>query len=221
MNEALLQLLPAAIGFALSPIALVEMILVLLSKKAKSNGLLFLVCIMIPVFAVPLLGAMGISAASTATESAPAAWVGWLILGFGLLLALMAWNNFKNRHDASVPKVFDTIENMGTGAVMFLSAGVTIINPKNLVVLLGAGSTVAALGLTGSELLLAIAIFTVVATLPFSIIVAYMFLGGEKAAQRVQIWKAWLLSHNRLIMAIVLGLLGLVMIGKGLTAVMA
>jgi hypothetical protein len=63
MGTALAQLLPVALGFALSPVALVEMVLILFSRRALTNGIVFLACIMVPVFGIPFAGAAGQDAA--------------------------------------------------------------------------------------------------------------------------------------------------------------
>jgi hypothetical protein len=69
MGTAVAQLMPVALGFALSPIPLVEMVLVLFSRRALTNGLVFLGCIMLPVFVIPFLEAAGQdAAAATALE---------------------------------------------------------------------------------------------------------------------------------------------------------
>ena len=46
---------PVAFGLAPSPISLVEMVLVLFSRRALTNGVVFLACIMAPVFLIPFL----------------------------------------------------------------------------------------------------------------------------------------------------------------------
>lgn len=217
MLTAVLLLLPAAIGFALSPIPLVEMILVLLSRRSKSNGLVFLICIAVPVFAVAMLSATGL-AAGTRGEKGISDLKAWIMLSLATLLLLMAFRNFVRRRDTSVPKVFAAIENMGPSGVAALSAGATILNPKNLVILLGAGAVAAETGLPTGQLLIALLLFTGLATLPFSVAVGYVLLGGDTAARRMQRVKRWLLTHNRLIIAIVLGVVGAVMAAKALTA---
>lgn len=42
MGRSIVALLGVAVGFALSPIALVEMVLVLFSRRARVNSLVFL-----------------------------------------------------------------------------------------------------------------------------------------------------------------------------------
>ena len=90
------------------------------------------------------------------------------------------------------------------------------VNPKNLVLLLAAGQAIGASD-SGSKVLL-VAGFVLIATLPYTGAAAYALLGGEAANARLDRARAWLVAHNRLIMAIVLGLLGLVLIAKGVAA---
>lgn len=217
--EALREVLPSAIAFAFSPIAIVEMILVLFSRRARVNGVVFLVMIVIPVVLIPLVGAKAYQAvADPTTESAAGTGGAWFLLILGALMLLLALANWNRRADASVPKVFDTIEGMGPGAVAFLAIGVTLVNPKNLAMLLAAGQSLGSAGLESGELVLGVLAFAVVATLPFLVVIGYRLLGGAAAAQRLDRWKAGLLARNHLIMAIVLGVLGLVLAGRGLSA---
>lgn len=139
IGTVFLAMLPAAIGFALSPLGLVEMILVLLSKRARTNSLVFLVAIVIPVFAVPFVGASGMDAGAT-TETERGTAEGVVLLVIALILAALAARNFTRRHDTSAPAILDKIADMGPLAVLLLAPGVTVLNPKNLVVLLGAGA---------------------------------------------------------------------------------
>ena len=217
MGTALAQLLPVALGFALSPIPLVEMVLILFSRRALANGIVFLACIMVPVFLIPFIGATGQDAAAT-TTSERSATQGIVLLIVAAVLLLIAWLNFRARHSQSVPKIFGKIQGMGPWAVVFLSAGVTIANPKNLVVLLGAGSIAGKQGLPAGQLALTLALFTLIATAPFLVMVGYLALGGTSAAQNLERWRQWLLRNNHLIMAVVLALLGLVLAAQGASA---
>ena len=111
------------------------MVLILFSRQALANGIVFLACIMVPVFLIPFIGATGQDAAAT-TTSERSATQGIVLLIVAAVLLLIAWLNFRARHSHSAPKIFGKIQGMGPWAVVFLSAGVTIANPKNLVVLL-------------------------------------------------------------------------------------
>ena len=102
-----------------------------------------------------------------------------------------------------------------------LAGGVTILNPKNLIILIGAGAVAGKQGLSTVELVLALVIFTVIATSPYLVMTGYVLLGGPRAHEAVQRWKDALLRNNHLIMAIVLGVLGLVLAIQGATSLSA
>lgn len=217
MGSGLAQLLPTAIGFALSPIALVEMVLVLFSRRARTNSLIFLAAIMVAVFVIPFLGASGAEAATSSTTSRSTTEAVVLLI-VAALLAALAWRNYRHRRDTSVPAMLAKIDGMGPAAVLVLSAGVTLANPKNLVLLLGAGAVAAKQGLSAAGLAGTLAIFTIVATSPFVAMVAYLRLGGRGSQQRLEQWKEWLLRNNRLIVAVVLAVLALALASQGLRA---
>jgi Sap, sulfolipid-1-addressing protein len=217
MGRSIVALLGVAVGFALSPIALVEMVLVLFSRRARVNSLVFLVAIIIPTFLVPLIGASGEQAATT-SASGRTTTQAVVLLVIAALLFVLAWRNFRQRRSTSVPAVFDKIEGMGPGAVLVLAGGVTILNPKNLVILIGAGAVAGKQGLSTVELVLTLVIFTVIATSPYLVMTGYVLLGGPRAREAVQRWKDALLRNNHLIMAIVLGVLGLVLGVQGATS---
>jgi hypothetical protein len=52
----------------------------------------------------------------------------------------VATRNWRNRDDQTAPAVFETIAKMGPGAVFVLALGATLLNPKNLILLLSAGT---------------------------------------------------------------------------------
>jgi hypothetical protein len=57
-----------------------------------------------------------------------------------------------------------------------------------------------------------------VATLPFTASVGYLLLGGEWATSDLERCRDWLSRHNRLITAIVVGVLALVLLAQGLAS---
>lgn len=90
--------------------------------------------------------------------------------------------------------------------------------PKNLVVLLGAGSIAGQQGLPRGQLALTVALFILIATAPFLAMVGYLALGGTGAAHSLERWRRWLLRDNHLIMAVVLAVLGIVPAAQGASA---
>jgi threonine/homoserine/homoserine lactone efflux protein len=91
------------------------------------------------------------------------------------------------------------------------------INPKNLLLTVGAAATVAQVGAgTGPEVV-AMAVFVVVATLGPGIPVAIYFAMGERAAKLLEELKAWMGLHNAAIMTVLLLVIGAKLIGDGVS----
>lgn len=214
MTETLLTLVPIAIGFAISPIAIAELIMVLFSRRSRVNAIAFIIALLIGVAAATLVGLVGVSLAAGGESSV----AGWVLVALGAILLLFAARNVARRADRSVPKVLSAIENMGPGPVVVLALGISLFNPKNLPVLLGAGDTIGSAGLTTVQTIVALVVFIVLATLPFLAAAAYRLLGGASSEATLERFRVWLLHHNRLIMGVVLAVLGVAFVAKGLAA---
>lgn len=214
----MLGLLSSAIGFAISPISLIELILVVFSKRARVNGIVFLLTLAVPLFLVPLLGATAVKA--VASGSRTQGMNPWVQLAFGVMLLLIAFANLRSYNATDAPKILDTIQRMGPGAVVVLALGVTLFNPKNLALLLSAGNTMREASLSTGQVIAVSALFTVVALLPFLAVVAYQQLGGPDAALRLEKLKGGLLRNNHKIMLWLCGALGLVFVVRAVVALL-
>jgi Sap, sulfolipid-1-addressing protein len=219
MFDIVSGLIPAALGVALSPAALIELILVLFSKRARLNGVVFVVTLLVSIFAVAAIGAFALKVTTDDSTDQPSTAKGIVLLVLGVLALVIAWRNWTRRSDTSVPKMFDTIANMGPGAVFVLALGAVPLNPKNLVMVLAAGAQAGASGEPTATVVTALVVFTLLAASPFLVAIGYVLIAGDGAQERLGAVRDWLMSQNRFIMAIVLGVLGLVIVGQGLAAV--
>lgn len=213
MDAQVATLIPAAVGVALSPIALVELILVLFSRRRSVNAVTFVAALLVFTVVLLLLGAAGGRAADS-ESGGPSTVIAVIFTALGLLLFGLGLRNWRNRHDTSEPAVMATIAGMGPAAVAFLAFGATFVNPKNTVLLLAAGQSV---GSTSSPWLYG-AVFTLVATSPYLVATGYALLGGPASHARLDRMRTWLVSRNRLLMGVICMVLGLVLVTKGITA---
>jgi threonine/homoserine/homoserine lactone efflux protein len=208
-------LLPLAIGLALSPVPVVELILVLFSRRRAVNSMVFVAGLLL-LSALALLAGAGGGQAADSGDAGPSALVGWMFVVLGGLLLLVGVKNWRNRRDTSEPPVLASIAGMGPAAVAFLTLGATWVNPKNLVLLLSAGQQV---GATAAPVLWGAA-FLLVATLPYTAATSYALFGGAAAEQRLDRMRAWLVCRNRLIMGVICSALGLLLLVRGLSALL-
>lgn len=208
-------LLPLALGLALSPVPVIEMILVLLSKRRVANSVAFVIALAMLSAIGLAFGAAGSQAASDdADGTSPAMAVVLALLGVALLGIGAA--NYRNRRDASEPPILSKVSDMGPGAVAFLALGATLLNPKNLPLLLAAGSALA----DTSTPVLAGGLFLIVCTSPYWAAAIYTAVGGPAAQQRLDALREWLVQRNRLIMGVLCIALGIVLLGKGASALL-
>lgn len=203
-------LVPMAIGIAISPVPLLELILVLFSRRRLANSIAFILALWVFTTAAVALGALGTDAADGGS-SEPSTVMSVVFGLFGLALLLVGVRNWRNRADTSEPPILATIGNLGPAAVAFLAFGATFVNPKNLPLLVGAGSTIAS---TSAPLWYGLG-FVLLTTLPYTAAAGYSVFGGAPAQARLDRMRVWLIERNRLIMGIICVVLGLVLLAKG------
>jgi len=195
MDSTFLTLAPTAIGVALSPVPIIELILVLFSRRRVVNSVTFIVTLWIMTALALAVGAAGDRAADGGSGE-PSALVGWVFAALGIVLLLLGITNWRNRADTSEPAIFATVSGMGPAAVGVLAFGAVAVNPKNLVLLLAAGQSI---GATSSPWLAGLG-FVLIATLPYWLAVGYALLAGRAANDRLDRIRAWLVVRNRTIL---------------------
>src|SRR4051812_14370592 len=141
MGQAIGDLLPSAIGVALSPIPIIAVILILATPKARSNGPAFAlgwVLGLIIVSVIVLLVAGGADDADSATSNT----VDIVKLAIGILFLLLAAKQWKGRpqpgEDATMPKFMAAMDQFAPGKSLVLGAALSGANPKNLALTLAA-----------------------------------------------------------------------------------
>jgi threonine/homoserine/homoserine lactone efflux protein len=222
MNVVIGEILPLALGIAISPIPVIAAILMLLSPKAKGTSIGFLlgwvVGIVVAVTVFTLLAS--VLPENDADASNPTA--GWIKIGLGVLLLLMATKQWRSRPTGDVEPALPTwmkaIDTMTTAKGAGLGFLLSAVNPKNLIMAAGAGviigGTEASLE-TGAEVL-SIAVFTVIAAASVAVPVIAYLVTSDKMAGPLESMHGWLVNENAAVMAVLLLVIGVAMIGKGL-----
>jgi threonine/homoserine/homoserine lactone efflux protein len=221
MGEAIGQMLPAAIGVAISPLPIVAVVLMLVTPRGRVNGPAFLAGW---VLGLALVGAIALSVAGGADASddgAPADWVAWLKLGLGVLLLLLAAKQWRGRpRPGEQPPpakwmaaldTFSPVKSLGVGALL------SGANPKNLLLAVGGAAAIAQTGISAGEQTVAWIIFIVLASLGVGTPVVLFFALGERSKSMLDELKTWMSTHNAAIMAVLLLVLGVKLLGDGIS----
>ena len=220
--EAIGQVLPFGIGVALSPVPIIAVVLMLGTPQARINGPAFVLGWILGLAVVGGIALVVAGGAGATDNEEPATWVGVLKLVLGLLLVLVAVRQWRGRpregEQAELPKWMRTIDRFTPGRAVAMAAALSGVNPKNLLLAVGAAAAIAQTGIDGGQQAVALAVFVLVGTLGPGAPVAIYFALGDRAHQILDDLKAWMAAHNAAIMAVLCVVIGVKLIGDGITA---
>jgi threonine/homoserine/homoserine lactone efflux protein len=222
MAEAIGQVLSLGVGVALSPVPIIAVVLMLGTPRARANGPAFLLGWVIGLALAGTVILLVASGADASEDGDPATWVGVLELVLGVLLVLVAARTWQVRprgdREAELPKWMEAIDRFTATRSIGFGALLSGVNPKNLVLTVGAAAAIAQTGIPAGEQAVALAVFIVVATLGPGIPVAIYFAMGDRAERLLEELKGWMAAHNAAIMAVLCLLIAVKLIGDGITA---
>ena len=197
MGGVIGEILPLALGVAISPMPVIAAILMLLSPKARTTSVGFLVGwvvgIVIAVTAFTLLSSLLPEGDPNASKPVQ----GTIKLVLGILLVLLAIRQWRGRPSGeavpALPKWMSAIDTLtpvkGLGLGLLLSA----LNPKNLII-----------------------VFTAIAASTVAVpIIAYL-VAADRMAEPLEALRSWLVRENTVVMAVLVLVIGVVIIGKGI-----
>lgn len=218
MGEVVGDLLPLAVGVAISPIPIIAVILMLLSPRAGSTSLGFLVGW---VVGIVLTTAIVLLLSDSVHEGGdPPAWASWLKIVLGALCLLLAAGQWRKRPrtgaEPALPKWMSAIDTFTFGKSAGLGFLLSALNPKNLIMCVGAGLTIGAATLSTGGDVGSVAIFTVIAASTVAIPVIVYLAAKDRMAKPLGALREILVRDNAVIMAVLLGVIGATLIGKGI-----
>jgi hypothetical protein len=220
MGQGISEVLTFAVGVAISPAAIIAVILMLFSRRARVNGPLFLLgwVVALGVLVTVVYAISDQSNAGTSNTSSDS--VSWLKIGLGLSFLLLARREWRKRPapgvEPEMPKWMARVDALTPVEALGLGVLLGGLNPKNLALSIGAAAGLAQLGLSTPDAVVSLVVFVAVGSLSIAGPVIYYLLGGEKAATELNQLKDWLGRHNDAVMAILFLVFGVALIAKGL-----
>ena len=118
--------------------------------------------------------------------------------------------------EPEMPKWMAGIDAFSSLKALVLGALLAGVNPKNLLLTLGAAVGLAQLGLSTSDAVVSLIVFAVVASLTIAVPVIYYLTGGAHAKAELDSLKGWIALHNAAVMAVLFVVFGVDLIAKGL-----
>jgi hypothetical protein len=212
--------LPLGLGIALNPIAIVAGIFILTTAGARINSLAFTVGWVSGLTVLLVLTSLLVQARAVTSPSETRSIVTLSQIAIGvILIAASVWELRGRPRSGAVrePRWMRLLDQVGIGQSLALGLFLAVVSVRNLLLVAAAASLIGQAGLGTWRVLGSVAIFVVVCTIGILIPLLVRFFGGDKADAVLAAWKAWLGLHAPAITAVVMIVLGVHLIGKGIS----
>ena len=216
MELIIKEILPFAIGIALSPMAIAAIILMLFTQKARANSLAFLAGWALGISAVGVvvlvLVNVGVSMAGGESKTLDLSTVK---LVFGILLFIAAYMEWRGRtpkgEEPVMPKWMAAIDKMSAGKALGLAIFLATL-PKNLMLNVTSTTTIANAGLAIGQQIIILVIFIFVANLTIAATVMIYLFTGERSEKMLGKWKTWMVVNNSMALTVLYIIYGILLV---------
>jgi hypothetical protein len=219
--EVIAQLAVLGIGVAVSPVAVIAAILLLVSPGGRVKASLFVAGW---VFALAVIGSVAVAVEGVlgvGDDGGTTRVVAAITLVFGLVLLVFGILRWRGRpapgDDEPTPAWMTAVDAATPVRALGLGALLAVAKPKNLILTLAAATAIAEPAASAAGSAAALAAYLVVASASVATPLVVAVGLGDRAGPVLERWKASLLAHNKAIMAVVFVAFGLLLAWKGVT----
>ena len=223
MSQGIGEILTYAVGVAIVPVAIIAVILMLFSARAKVNGPVFVAGWVVALGVASTVGYLLANSGNAGSDETASDSVSWGKVAIGVFFLLLAVKQWRGKPapgtTAPMPKWMMGIDSFAPKKAFTFALVLAGVNPKNLLLSLGAGAALAQLSLSTSEVVVSLLAYIVLGSLSVAVPVVYYLVGGEKAHIALDGMKGWLAVHNAAVMTVLFIVLGAKLIGDGLPGI--
>jgi len=214
------QVSTLALGAAASPLPVVAVLIILITKRARPGSL-----VLAASWVVGNALIIGLAVIFAGTIPEPRAgtdlwWEGTFTLLLGIGLVVMGVHARRGRKLGPAPETpptwvnsVDHLSPAGAGLVAFANA---TTSPKNLALAIAAGRAISRSGLSAGAMTTAATLYVAVASLSVVIPVVMYFVGGERSVASLKRWRDSITANAAAVMEITLLVLGIGLSVRGL-----
>lgn len=223
MMDAIDDILPIAAAIALSPLPVIAVVLIAGSPQARLAGPAYLAGWVLGLTALAIASAILVHLVGDIGPTG-ALILDWLRLALGALLLWAAASKWRSRPDGTaepaVPKWLEAFRQITPLAALRWGAILAVLNPKHIGLVLAAMASLAYVPLLASENLLTTVLFIALSSLTIAAIVVAHAIAGKRAAPFIQSVEQFLLRHHDVIIIVVLTIIGMAVLGEGLSGLL-
>ena len=219
MGQAIGEILPMAIGVAVSPVPIIAVILMLFGPRARTTGPAFALGWVLALAVVGGVVLVIADSSDVSSEQDPSDAVFAIKLIIGLLFLVLAVRQWSSRpkegEEPEMPGWMGAVDQFTPVRAFGMAILLAGVNPKNLGLTLAASSTIAQAGLTDAEPWIVLLVFVALASVTVLLPVGYYLIAGAAATRTLDTMKSWLTANNATVMAVLLLILGVLLVGDG------
>ncbi len=142
----------------------------------------------------------------------------WTRIALGAVLIVLGARNWLTRGDITEPPAWiSSIESSTPRSALRLGLLLSAANPKVLLLAAAGGLTIGSQGLTQSEVVVDLVLFTVVAASTVALPPLLYAVAGDRVLVPLGRAKDWLVRNSAAVMAVVITVIGVALLVKGLT----
>lgn len=214
--ELIAELVPPAIGVALSPLPLIAVVLMILSPDGRGRSVGFALGRVGAVLAVVVVMAVLSDLITRGEGGSRIGAVIRLVLGstFIVLGILKLRSRTKAGADPEVPGWMQAIERMPPSRTLGIGFLISAVNPKEVIFSIAAGVVIGSATVPAGQMAAATGVYVLIATITVVAPVVASLVFGDRARSWLRPFQIWLVRHHAVIIAAVLFILGAVMIGN-------
>lgn len=239
MTDLVLSLLPLSLGIVMSPLAIMALVAVLLSRRARVNGVMFFVGWVLGVAVGLIASFLLLGLFELHERQAPPLWVPVLrlLVGIGLLLGAvwiyrrggarkraMAQASTPAEVTAAAPQLpgwLKSVETFTPARSLILGFGIFLLNPVDLSCAVLAALDVRLAALDTATSVLVLVVFGVIGVLPIGIPVALVLVKGESATPTLTRIRTWIAGHTNALNAALVLVIAVLQLQKAISALLA
>jgi threonine/homoserine/homoserine lactone efflux protein len=220
MGQAIGDMLPAAVGVAISPIPIIAVVLMLVSPEGRVNGPTYLLG---QIVGVALVGAVVLLVAGSlgGDDGETGGSRTWLPLVLGVAVLVMAGKQWRARprgdEEPVMPTWMGAIDGFTPAKAFGAGVVLSALNPKNVILTIAGMAAVVAAGVSASEEAVALLVFTAIGALGVAVPVVLFFALGKRSEPLLARVKEWMTRNSAVIMAVILLLIGVKLVGDAIT----
>lgn len=219
MLTVLADLLTIAVAVAISPLAIVAVILMATSGKGRTNGTAFVLgCYAFAIVFVGLLVLLGRSSGTDEPGSDPHYTVDAVEIALGLVLLALAVVQWRKRSSHEAPKWMESLDQLTLMKAFLI--GVLIsgpLSPKDLPLLIAAGGRISQASLPVAEVVAVILLFGLLGIMAVAVPWVLSVVAPGQVEKKLTGPRDWLVANHAVIMTTLFVILGVKLIGSGIS----